>query len=182
MFMKLILTEEEKKEILEQYMGKAPQKMENPMDFSQSLESGLDDSISLIKRHEGFCDGTRKCPPHTIGYGTRTDLHPELRGKKINDVVATAYVKKDLEKQVLPVIRDFIKIPLNNQQIAALSSLIYNIGPTRFKESKLLKDLNNKSWEGVKKNWSEFRLSDGKILGGLVKRRADEIKIFFQNK
>ena len=90
--MKLILTEEEKKEILEQYMGKAPQKMENPMDFSQSLESGLDDSISLIKRHEGFCDGTRKCPPHTIGYGTRTDLHPELRGKKINDVVATAYV------------------------------------------------------------------------------------------
>lgn len=180
--MKLILTEEEKKRILEQYLGKAPKKMENPMDFSNILDSALEDSISLIKKHEGFCDGTKDCPPHTVGYGTRTDLHPELKGKKISDVVATAYVKKDLENQVIPVIRDFVKIPLNKEQTAALSSLIYNIGPNRFKQSELLKDLNNKNWEGVKKNWAEFRLSKGKVLGGLVKRRADEILKFFQNK
>lgn len=177
--MRVVITEDEKKEILEQYLGKAPRNNVNPMDFSKNLDSGLDDSISLIKKHEGFCDGIRKCPPHTIGYGTRTDLHPELRGKKINDVVATAYVKKDLEKQVLPTIKNVVQLPLNKQQIAALSSLIYNIGPERFKKSELLKDLNSKNWEGVKKNWAEFRLSNGKILGGLVKRRADEIKTFF---
>ncbi len=180
--MKLILTEEEKKRILEQYLGKAPKKMENPMDFSGTLDDSLEDSIILIKKHEGFCDGTTKCPPHTVGYGTRTDLHPELKGKKINDVIATAYVKKDLENQIIPVIREVVKIPLNKQQTAALSSLIYNIGPSRFRQSELLKDLNSKNWEGVKKNWSEFRLSDGKVLGGLVKRRADEILKFFQNK
>ena len=177
--MKLFIEEKEKKLILEQYLGKAPEKMEYPFDFSKQFQSGLEDSVNLIKKHEGFCDGIKKCPPHTIGYGTRTDLHPELQGKKIDDVVATAYVKKDLRGQVLPSIKNFVKIPLTNNQSAALSSLIYNIGPERFRGSELLKDLNSKNWPGVKKNWSEFVLSDGKVMKGLKKRREDEIALFF---
>lgn len=177
--MKLIISEEEKTRILEQYLGQAPKKNEYIFDFSKQLENSVDNTVSFIKKHEGFCDGTKNCPPHTIGYGTRTDLHPELKDKKIDDAIATAYVKKDLEKQVIPTIKNFIKTPLTSSQISAISSLIYNIGPQRFKKSNLLKDLNDKNWDGVKKNWAEFRLSNGKILKGLVKRREEEIKLFF---
>lgn len=177
--MKLLINEEEKKSILEQYLGKAPEKIDYPFDFSRQFLSSLEDSVKLIKKHEGFCDGIRKCPPYTIGYGTRTDLHPELQGKKIDDVVATAYVKKDLRSQVLPSLKNFVKIPLTNNQSAALSSLIYNIGADRFRTSQLLKDLNAKNWDGVRKNWSEFVISDGKVSKGLKRRREDEINLFF---
>lgn len=173
------ITSKEKKQILEQYLGKSPTELKFPFDFSRLLEIGLDYSVNLIKKHEGFCDGVKNCPPYTVGYGTRTDLHPELKGKKIDDVVATAYVKKDLRGQVVPIIKEYVKVPLNEKQTAALSSLIYNIGPDRFKKSELLKNLNEKNWGGVKKNWSEFVMSRGKVLKGLVKRREDEINLFF---
>jgi lysozyme len=177
--MKLVISEKEKTSILEQYLGQVPKKNEYPFDFSKKLENSVEDAVSFIKKHEGFCDGSKPCPPHTIGYGTRTDFYPELKGKKIDDAIATAYVKKDLEKQVIPTIKNFIKTPLTSNQISAISSLIYNIGPERFKKSELLKDLNVKNWDGVKKNWSEFILSNGEVLKGLVKRRQEEIKLFF---
>jgi lysozyme len=183
--MKILITEKQKQRLFEQYMGKAPDPKNNfnvlPEPF-KSDENLIKSAISIIKKHEGFCDGTKNCPPHTIGYGTRTDLHPELKGKKIDDVVATAYVKKDLKDQIIPAIKRMVKVPLQDHQNAALVSLIYNIGPNNFRKSQLLKDLNNNNMEGVRKNWEGFTRAEGKQLGGLVSRRWDEIKLFFGEK
>jgi lysozyme len=166
-------------------MGKAPDKKIDinilPEPFN-NFGNSIPSAISIIKKHEGFCNGTKDCPPYTIGYGTRTDLHPELKGKKIDDAVATAYVKKDLEDTIIPAIKRMVKIPLKDNQISALISLIYNIGPNNFRNSQLLRDLNNNDMIGVKKNWEEFTSSGGKKLGGLVNRRWDEIRLFFDEK
>jgi len=183
--MKILITETQRQRLFEQVMGKAPEKKDNVYGIPDPFKGGTDSissAISIIKKHEGFCDGRRKCPPHTIGYGTRTDLHPELKGKKVDDNIATAYVKKDLEDYIIPAIKRLVKVPLQDQQIAALISLIYNIGPGRFGKSQLLKDLNSNNMEGVKKNWEGFTKAEGKQLGGLVTRRWDEIKLFFGGK
>jgi lysozyme len=183
--MKILITKEQEERLLEQVLGKAPSKNINidilPQPFN-NYGNSIPSAISLIKKHEGFCDGTKDCPPYTIGYGTRTDLHPELKGKKIDDAVATAYVKKDLEDNIIPAIKRIVKVPLKDHQVSALISLIYNIGPGNFRKSQLLKDLNNNNLKGVKKNWEEFTSSQGKTLGGLANRRWDEIRLFFDEK
>jgi len=183
--MQIVISEKQTERLIEQLMGKAPAKPDERYSFLNPLKeigSSILSAISIIKKHEGFCDGLKKCPPHTIGYGTRTDLHPELKGKTIDDSIATAYIKKDLEQQILPAIKRLVKVPLKEHQIAALISLIYNIGPGRFGKSQLLKDLNSNNMDGVKKNWEGFTKADGKQLGGLVSRRWDEIRLFFGGK
>lgn len=183
--MQILISEKQVEKLLEQLMGKSPSKPDKKYSFLtpfSEVGNSVLSAISMIKKHEGFCDGKKNCPPHTIGYGTRTDLHPELKGKKIDDAIATAYVKKDLEENIIPAIKRMVKVPLKEHQIAALISLIYNIGPGNFRKSQLLKDLNNNNMEGVKKNWEEFTSAEGKQLSGLISRRWDEIRLFFGGK
>lgn len=182
--MKYILTEKQLGLIAEQYLGKAPKEIENPFDFGrlwQDANNVSSQGVDLIKKHESFVDkpyvdDTGKL---TIGYGTRIDFNPELKNKKISDEVATAYLKKTLDSDVVPVIKKHVKIPLNQNQLNAIASLIYNIGKTNFLNSNLLKALNSKNIDEIKKNWEEFRMGGGRVLPGLIKRRAEEIKLFF---
>jgi lysozyme len=94
--------------------------------------------------------------------------------------VATAYLKKTIVSETIPLIKKYVKIPLNQNQLDALVSLVYNIGPTKFIHSQLLKALNSKNIKSIKKNWEEFRLGDGEISNGLIRRRAEEINQFFK--
>lgn len=182
--MKIIISEKQLKSITEQYLGQAPKKIENPFDFGNILRSINNVSaqgVDLIKKHEKFeekeyIDDAGKL---SIGYGTRLDYHPELKNKKITDDVATAYLKKTLDSKVIPSIKRNIKIPLNQNQINAVASLVYNIGSAKFANSELLKAINSKNIDEIIKNWQEFRLAKGQVLDGLVKRRAEEIKLFF---
>jgi lysozyme len=182
--MEVIISKNQLKNITEQYLGQAPKKVENPFDFGKILRTINNVSsqcIDLIKKYEEFkekeyIDDAGKL---SIGYGTRLKYHPELKNKKINNQVATAYLKKVLDSEVVPSIKRNIKIPLNQNQMNAVASLVYNIGITKFANSKLLKAINSKNINEIIKNWQEFRLGVGDILGGLVNRRAEEIKLFF---
>jgi lysozyme len=182
--MKIIISKNQLKSITEQYLGQSPKEPINPFDFGNILNrvnNVSSQAVKLIKNYEKFkekeyIDDAGKL---TIGYGTRLDYYPELKNKKISDEVATAYLKKNLESEVIPAIKRNVKRPLNQNQMNALASLIYNIGSTNFVNSELLKAINSKNFKEIKKNWEEFRLGDGKVLPGLVKRRAEEIKLFF---
>lgn len=182
--MEIILTKKQFGYISEQLYGKPPQEIENPFDFGRIWGKAKNVSsagLNLIKKHESFKEKPYNCPSgkKTIGYGTRIDLHPELNGKKISDDVATAYLKKDIDSTVVPTIKNNVKVPLNQNQFNALASLIYNIGRSNFLNSDLLKVINSKNTKDIKKNWSEFQLGGGKVLPGLVKRREEEINLFF---
>ena len=136
--------------------------------------------VDFIKKYEKFIPTKYNKDGHdTIGYGTRIDYHPELINKRLSEIQASKILDKDLADKVTPYINRYVKIPLTQNQFDALSSLIYNVGVSKFLESNLLKMLNSKNVYGIKKDWAEFRLSDGKVLAGLVNRRNEELKTFF---
>ena len=140
-----------------------------------------DYAVEMIKKWEKFSNKNYLCPSkrNTIGYGTRLDFHPELKNRCITEAKAVEVLKQDLNKYAVGAIKKFIQVPLSQNQFDALCSLIYNIGRPKFAESNLLNDLNAKDWESLKQNWSEFRIGDGQVLPGLIKRRSEELKLFF---
>lgn len=81
------------------------------------------------------------------------------------------------EKDISPIflmIERKIKVPLNENQIAALASFIYNTGG-----SATLFSLINKKSTAVAKWWMEHYISAGGVkLKGLVLRRKSEALLF----
>lgn len=189
---KFIISEMEKcriKGLYEQKIGPVPNPDYKPgfkiFDFSKIYGGATNiskEGLDLIKNYEGFRELPYKCSAgkDTIGYGTRLDYYPECKGKKFTEQEATKYLIKTVNDHIVPVIKKHVKVPLNQNQINALISLLYNIGEDNFVKSNLLKDINKGDEEGIKKNWSEFRLADGKVSPGLVKRRTEEIQLFFK--
>jgi lysozyme len=73
-----------------------------------------------------------------------------------------------------------VKIPLTQNQFDALVSLVFNIGVTAFRNSTLLKKINqNAPKEAIVTEWHKWRKAGGKIVKGLVLRRAKELKLYF---
>lgn len=139
-------------------------------------------AVELIKKYEKFVDKTYLCSAgkKTIGYGTRLDYHPEIKKNVcITEPKATELLKKDLNRMVTPVIKNNVKVSLKQNQLDALYSLIYNIGMDRFVNSNLLKMLNSGKFKKMKKDWQEFQMADGRVLKGLVRRRQEELALFF---
>lgn len=118
----------------------------------------------------------------TIGYGTT--YYPDgrkvtLDDEPITEDYAEALLNDYCIKNIYPL---FTKIPyqLTEWQRASLTSLIYNIGPSAFLESKLYKAICEKDIAGIFKNWDWIK-ADGKVLKGLVKRRAEELHYFIKD-
>lgn len=157
-----------------------PQKIKKP--DKPAANSYSQTALQMIMKWEKFSNKNYLCPSkrNTIGYGTRLDLHPELRKNAcITENKAIQVLKEDLNKYAVDAIKKFVRVPLAQNQFDALCSLIYNIGRKRFVNSNLLNGLNQKNWESVKQDWLEYRIGDGKVLQGLVNRRHDELKLFF---
>jgi lysozyme len=157
-----------------------PQKKLKPVK-KPTANTYSDYALEMIKKWEKFSNKNYLCPSkrNTIGYGTRLDFHPELKNRCITEAKAVEVLKEDLDKYAVGAIKKFIQVPLSQNQFDALCSLIYNIGRPKFAESNLLNDLNAKDWESLKQNWAEFRIGDGQVLPGWVKRRTEELKLFF---
>lgn len=112
----------------------------------------------------------------TIGYGHL--LLPKEKFTTITKAKAEEILAKDLSIAD-QVIDRYTKVPLNNNQRAALISLIFNIGGGNFLKSTLLKKLNEGDYEEAGNRILRFVFSAGKKLPGLVKRRAEERDLFF---
>ena len=136
-------------------------------------------AIDLIKKYEGLSLKAYKCPAgiNTIGYGTTSypDGTPVKSGDVITKEKAEALLLDYVINKILPNIRD---LDLTDNQQAALSSLIYNIGWGAFSKSKCYKAIKNKDWETAFYNWNWIK-GGGKVLKGLIKRRAEEMALFF---
>lgn len=119
----------------------------------------------------------------TIGYGrikgvTKADV---VAKKTITEAQAEDFLKEDLEAEGSKYVRAWVKVPLNENQFAALSSFTYNRGAGRFKE-KLLGLVNAGRHEEAIQciltyNWA---MSGGSrtILAGLTRRRKAEAALY----
>ena len=67
---------------------------------------------------------------------------------------------------------------VNQNQFDALVSLTYNIGTGAFKKSTLLKKLNEADYKSASAQFNVWNKGGGKVMQGLVNRRAVERKLF----
>lgn len=113
--------------------------------------------------------------PWTIGFG---DTGPDVKpGLSINEAQAEERLRKKLEKFERDV-QQAVTIPLSDNQFSALVSFVYNCGLTNFKNSTLLKKLLKKDYQGASLEFAKWVKAGGKVLPGLVDRRAKEKQLF----
>ena len=138
-------------------------------------------NLEIIKKYEGFSSQAYKCPAGvwTVGWGhTGRDINKDTI---LTREEAELMLKKDvanLQEQILFLLDG--KPSMN--ELDALTSLCYNIGLGAFKKSRLLKRINLKeNGELISKEWIEFNKVNGKVVKGLLRRRAEEICLYFTN-
>ncbi len=125
---------------------------------------------------QAYDDGVGVC---TIGYGTT--VYPDGRRVKAGDVCtraqAESFMAHDL-KRFEQTVSSAVTVPLNQHQFDALVSLTYNIGQGAFRDSTLLRKLNAKDYLGAAAQFDVWNRGGGRVLQGLVNRRAVERQRF----
>lgn len=145
------------------------------------LESESDDAWSSmldgVKHFEGFraeqyvCSGGKK----TIGYG---HTGPAVNKERITEKEASDLLEREL-KETQKVVQSIVKVPLNSNQLAALTSFTYNCG--RGALNQLVNKpgrLNDGNYDSVEEVLPKYRIAGGKIRKGLVRRRAFELDLW----
>lgn len=134
--------------------------------------------FKLIKSYEGLRLNSYLCPAGvwTIGYGHTGDVQPNT---KIDEKQADALLKQDLVKFEKTVL-DNVKVDINQNQFDALVSFSFNVGPQAFKDSTLVKRLNNGENPNsvAAEELPKWNKGDGKVLEGLNRRRSAELELF----
>jgi lysozyme len=140
-------------------------------------------NLSIIKKYEGLKLEAYICPAGvpTIGFGST--FYPDGRRVKLGDKITLQEAEsillhdiKRFEKEVL----NAVKIEITNNQLSALVSFVYNVGASAFRKSTLLKKVNaNPTDLTIHNEFMRWTRAGGKVLPGLVKRRAEESKLYF---
>ena len=131
-------------------------------------------AIHMIAKFEGFRSYVYTCPggKKTIGYGF-TD--PALIAKGTMTIKeADRELGKKVRAEIAWVRKQLPGVKLTPKQEAAIVSSVYNLGHTRFLKSQYYQKLKQADFKGASKELAEFRLAQGKVVKGLVRRRAAE--------
>lgn len=110
----------------------------------------------------------------TIGYGHTKDVK---KGDSISEAEAESLLYEDLQWAEAAVNR-LVTVGINQNQFDALVSFVFNIGESQFKNSTLLRKLNAGDYEGAANEFPRWNKQKGKVLRGLVRRRASEMELF----
>ena len=141
--------------------------------------------IDLIKSFEGlslkpYLDPI-KIP--TIGYGTIE--YPDGKRVTMYDIDITEeqaieYLTFEVNKKSTGI-EKVCKVPLNDNEFAALASFAYNLGSHALETSTLMKLLNaGTDRAAVADQFLRWDKADGKQLPGLTRRRQAERSLFLQ--
>lgn len=123
--------------------------------------------------HEGYSDTPIipvKGDKPTIGFGTTEGVKP---GDKTTPPQALVRALQDITKYE-GALKQCVKVPLHQYEYDAYISLAYNIGPTAFCGSTLVRKLNAQDYAGACAEilrWDKFQ---GQTLRGLTLRRQAE--------
>jgi lysozyme len=136
---------------------------------------------NLIKKYEGYEDHVYKDAVNvlTAGWGTTGPHINALKaGTKITKKQAEAWFNEDV-KEVDDALNRLITIDdLPQACVDAIGSLTYNIGTNALGRSTLLRLVNEGSWEKAASEFDRWNKAGGKVLKGLVRRRAEEKSLF----
>ena len=110
----------------------------------------------------------------TIGYGHTKGVYD---GMTITQEEAEQMLLTELEEYE-GYVEKYVTVPLTQNQFDALVVWVYNLGPTNFRNSTLLKELNSGNYTAAGKEITRWNKAGGKVLAGLVKRREAEALLF----
>lgn len=108
-----------------------------------------DAGIDGIAQFEGFVSSAQPDPIGiaTVGFGHVVLPNESFAGPITRDQ-GLAMLRADVERVVIPSL-DQVNVTLSQNQVDALASFIFNVGPTAFRRSTLLRELNNGNIERV---------------------------------
>ena len=117
----------------------------------------------------------------TVGYGSTYDFDKQRKVQQ-GDIITEAQAQRWLEmetSQNAKDIKSLVKVPLNNNQLNALISFVYNVGINAFKKSTMLKLLNSGADKNTVANqFDKWVFDNGVIVKGLINRRNAEKTLF----
>lgn len=128
--------------------------------------------IELIKKYEGIRLQAYKCPAGvwTIGYGHTKGV---TQGMVITKAQADNFLYDDLAKFTTKVMKYDSKYHWTENQANALLSFAFNIGSIDQLTANGTRDIAT-----ISRKIPEYRKAGGKVLSGLVTRRAEEKALF----
>lgn len=133
-------------------------------------------AISLIKSFEGLVPVAAPCPAGvlTVGYGSTLNVKP---GDVISEEDASARLGQELAEYETAV-----TIATHNgcgqHQFDALVSFAYNVGCAGMRGSTVIKCHNRGDYEAAARAFSLWNKGGGRVLPGLVRRRAAEAALY----
>lgn len=110
----------------------------------------------------------------TIGYGTTRGVKP---GQEISEAQAEALLKTDLARFERDV-SQAVRVPINDNQFAAIVSFTYNVGSGAMRSSTMLRKLNRRDIYGAANEFPRWNRAGGRVLAGLTRRRNAERALF----
>jgi lysozyme len=129
--------------------------------------------ISFVPRFEGKVLHTYWDPvPIVTACVGHTD--PSLRiGQQFTSEECDQMLSTDLVATADGV-RECVKVPLSSTQLAAFVSFAFNVGVPAFCGSSMARKLDEQDYAGACAELSRWTMAGGKVLQGLVRRRAAE--------
>ena len=138
--------------------------------------------IKMVKSFEGIALKPYLCPANvwTVGYGATVGsdggpIDPDM--EPISEIEAEALLVRDLENSEGWISR-LIKTALTENQFSALTSFTFNVGCGALQRSTLRMKLDRGEYLGAADEFPKWRRAGGRILAGLVRRRAAEQALF----
>jgi len=156
--------------------------------------------LELVKSFEGIPDGdptTVNIDPYldpigiwTIGWGHAIRVGADyLRGKENRKAAMDLYPGGITQEQAELLLRgdlmdacrdveSLVDVSLTDNQFGALVSFTFNLGRGSLARSTLLTKLNAGDYSGAASEFPKWNKAGGKVLKGLVERRAAEAELF----
>jgi Phage-related lysozyme (muraminidase) len=135
--------------------------------------------MDIIQEFEGCKLTAYLCPAGvwTIGWGS-TGLGVS-KGVVWTQAEADERYKKDMAL-FKEGVQKLVTVPVNKNQLEALTSFAYNLGISALKGSTLLKFLNDGNYQAAANQFLRWDKANGKVLAGLARRRTAERNLFLK--
>lgn len=142
--------------------------------------AALDIAARLCRHFEGFRAAPYICPAGypTIGYGTvwkpdgtRVTMdHPPISRETANE-----WLLHELQHNYMAgVLRASPHLIQHPAILGALTDFAYNLGVPRYRASTLRRRVSEQNWEAAAHELKRWVRGGGRVLPGLVRRRAAE--------
>ena len=114
----------------------------------------------------------------TIGWGHTNDNGRQFDTSSVwTQNECDAAFQEDM-RHFEKAVKGLVTVPLDQNQFDALVSFCYNCGEGNLGGSTLLKKVNSRDFSGAAKEFGKWVHGGGKVLKGLVRRRASEALLF----